>query len=89
MRRIAQRKQFKSDLKRQKRRGRNVEDLVAVVEFLAEEGSLPSHYHPHRLSREWSGVGECHIDADWLLVYVVTEDEVLLIRTGSHADLFG
>jgi mRNA interferase YafQ len=88
MRRIAQRKQFRIDLKRQKRRGKNLEDLIAAVELLAEEGTLPPAYRPHRLSGEWSGVWECHIEPDWLLIYIVTGQEVLLIRTGSHADLF-
>jgi len=41
------------------------------------------------LSGEWKGVSECHIDPDWLLIYDVTPDEVLLIRTGTHSDLFG
>jgi len=88
MRRIAQRKQFRIDLKRQKRRGKNLEDLIAAVELLAEEGTLPPAYRPHRLSGEWSGVWECHIEPDWLLIYIVTGQEVLLVRTGSHADLF-
>jgi mRNA interferase YafQ len=88
MRRIAQRQQFRADLKRQKRRGKDIADLFAAVELLAEEGSLPPAFRAHRLSGEWSGVWECHIDADWLLVYVVTRDEILLVRTGSHDDLF-
>jgi len=88
MRRIAQRRQFRDDLKRQKRRGKDIGDLIAAVELLAEQGTLPSAYRPHKLSGEWSGVWECHIERDWLLIYVVTDEEVLLIRTGSHADLF-
>ncbi len=77
MRSITQRKQFRDDLKRQKRRRRNVEDLIAVVEILAETGELPAGYHPHRLRGRW-----------WLLIYEVTDTEVLLIRTGSHSELF-
>jgi mRNA interferase YafQ len=88
MRRIAQRKQFRADVKRLKRRGRDIEELVAVVELLAEQGALPAVYRPHKLTAEWSGVWECHIEPDWLLIYTVTDQEVLLIRTGSHADLF-
>ncbi|HVU39701.1 MAG TPA: type II toxin-antitoxin system YafQ family toxin [Xanthobacteraceae bacterium] len=89
MRRIAQRKQFRDDIKRQKRRDKDIEDLIAVVELLAEQGSLPAAYRPHKLTGEWRGVWECHIEPDWLLIYAVAEDEVLLIRTGTHADLFG
>jgi mRNA interferase YafQ len=88
MRRITQRRQFKNDVKRQKRRGKNIEDLVAAVELLAEAGKLPAAYRPHKLSGEWKGVWECHIEPDWLLIYDVTDTEVLLIRTGTHADLF-
>lgn len=89
MRRITQRKRFNDDLKRQKRRGRDLEDLIAVAELLAEDGALPAGYYPHRLGGEWKGVWECHIGPDWLLIYEVTATEVLLIRTGTHADLFG
>jgi mRNA interferase YafQ len=88
MRRIAQRRLFRDDLKRQRRRGKDIGDLVAAVELLAEEGDLPPAYCAHRLSGEWRGVWECHIEPDWLLIYVITDEEVLLIRTGSHADLF-
>lgn len=88
MRRIAQRKQFRNDLKRQKRRGKDIRELITAVELLAEQGDLPSAYRAHKLSGEWSGVWECHIEEYWLLIYVVTDDEVLLIRTGTHTDLF-
>jgi mRNA interferase YafQ len=88
MRHITQRKRFRDDLKQQRRRGKEIEDLIAVVELLAEDGALPAGYRPHRLTGEWRGVWECHIEADWLLIYDVTTTEVVLIRTGSHADLF-
>jgi mRNA interferase YafQ len=88
MRQITQRTQFRNDLKRQKRRGKDVEELIAAVELLAETGTLPDGYRPHRLTGEWKGVWECHIEPDWLLIYEVTATEVLLIRTGTHSDLF-
>jgi mRNA interferase YafQ len=88
MRRVVQRRQFRNDLKRQKRRGKDIEDLIVVVELLAETGALPVEYRPHRLSGEWADVWECHIEPDWLLVYQVTRNEVLLFRTGTHSDLF-
>ena len=88
MRRIAQRKQFRADLKRLRRLRKDIEDLIAVVEMLAEDGVLPPSYRAHKLSREWAGVWECHIEANWLLIYRVARDEVLLIRTGTHDDLF-
>jgi mRNA interferase YafQ len=88
MRRIIQRRRFRDDLRSQKRRGKAIGDLIAAVELLAEQGELPPAYRPHKLSGEWSGVWECHIEPDWLLIYTVTDEEVFLIRTGSHADLF-
>ena len=88
MRRISQRTEFRNDLKRQKRRGKDIEDLIAVVELLAQDGTLPPGYRPHQLTGEWKGTWECHIESDWLLIYEVTANEVVLIRTGNHADLF-
>jgi mRNA interferase YafQ len=88
MRRITQRRLFQNDLRRLKRRGKDVEELITAVEFLAENGTLPAGYRPHQLSGEWKGLWECHIEADWLLIYGVTTTEVVLIRTGSHSDLF-
>lgn len=88
MRRIKQLSRFRTDLKLQKRRGKDIEELIAVVELLAQDGELPAGYRPHKLSGEWKGVWECHIEPDWLLIYDVTRDEVLLIRTGTHLDLF-
>ncbi len=88
MRRITQRRQFRNDLGRQRHRSRNIEELIAAVELLAEEGALPAAYRPHQLSGEWKSVWECHIEPDWLLLYEIIETEVLLIRTGSHSDLF-
>ena len=88
MRRIRQRPQFRKDLRRQKLLGKNLEDLFAAVELLADDGELPAGYRPHLLTREWSGFWECHIEPDWLLIYDVTDEEVILSRTGTHADLF-
>jgi mRNA interferase YafQ len=89
MRRIRQQRRFLNDFKRQKRCGKEIADLFAVVELLAEGGELPAAYRAHRLSGEWKGLWECHIEPDWLLIYEVTDREVLLIRTGTHRDLFG
>jgi mRNA interferase YafQ len=88
MRRIVQRRQFRNDLKRQKLRGKDIEELIAAVELLAETGTLPAEYRPHRLSGEWKSVWECHIEPDWLLIYNVSSTEVVLFRTGAHFDLF-
>jgi mRNA interferase YafQ len=89
MRRVTQHRRFRIDVTRQLRRGRNLDELIAVVESLAEDGALPAGYRPHRLTGEWKGVWECHIEPDWLLIYEITSDEVVLIRTGTHLELFG
>jgi mRNA interferase YafQ len=56
--------------------------------LLSENGELPEGYRPHILTGEWASVWECHIEADWLLIYQVTDDEVILLRTGTPSDLF-
>jgi mRNA interferase YafQ len=88
VRSITQRKQFRDDLKQQRRQRKDIEELIAAVEILAETGELPAAYRPHQLRGRWKGVWECHIEPDWLLIYEVTDNEVLLIRTGRHSDLF-
>ena len=85
---VNQEKQFRRDYERQKRRGKNIAKLEVVVAILAEEGRVGASRRPHKLSGEWEGYWECHIEQDWLLIYKVTEKEVLLARTGTHADLF-
>jgi mRNA interferase YafQ len=89
MRHITQHRRFRDDLKQQKRRGKDLEELIAVIELLTEEGHLSAAYRPHKLTGEWKGLWECHIEPDWLLIYEITTTEVVLIRTGTHADLFG
>ena len=59
-----------------------------VLELLAKEEVLPAKYKDHSLSGKWKGHRECHIEPDWLLIYQTTEDELILIATGSHDDLF-
>jgi len=70
------------------KRGKDERKLFVAVETLAREGSLPAELRPHRLVGSWSDFSECHIESDWLLIYDVSDSEVLLVRTGTHADLF-
>jgi len=79
---------FRKDLKRAGGRGYDLARLFAVLTLLAQGEILPSSAHPHLLHGEWKGYWECHIAPDWLLIYKVTDDEVILARTGTHADLF-
>ena len=83
--------QFKKDYKRAMKRGLKVDLLEKVVELLAMGEPLPEKNRDHELSGDWVGHRECHIQPDWLLVYRI-EDDVLVLtltRTGTHSDLFG
>jgi len=71
-----------------KRRGKQLERLREVVRLLAAGLPLEERYHDHPLLGGYRGARECHIEPDWLLIYELTEEELILIRTGSHADLF-
>lgn len=53
------------------------------------EQPLPDNAHPHKLSGEYAGLWECHIESNWLLIYVITDEGVFLARTGTHENLFG
>ena len=79
---------FKRDYKRIKKRGYNIRLLEQVIALLAEGQELPASYRDHALTGDYSGCRECHIAPDWLLVYEVLQDELLLYltRTGTHSD---
>lgn len=81
---------FKRDLKLAKKRGYNLSLLSVVVDMLAAGKPLPEKYKDHNLSGNYAGCRECHITPDWLLIYEVEEDELILYltRTGTHSDLF-
>lgn len=90
MMKIKVHKLFKKDLKRIVRRGYNIELLKKVVDLLAKQEPLPEKYKDHDLKGDYIGYRECHITPDWLLVYQVRENELILVlsRTGTHSDLF-
>ena len=81
---------FKRDYKRIVKRGYDTRLLEKVIEMLAEQKPLPEKFRDHDLTGKYKGCRECHILPDWLLVYEVNNDELILylIRTGSHSDLF-
>ena len=83
---------FKKDYKIAVKRGCNPKRLEEVLELLQKEEILPSKYRDHQLvpSRNYQNMREFHIEPDWLLVYQVIDDELILrlIRTCSHSDLF-
>ncbi|MEG1632375.1 MAG: type II toxin-antitoxin system YafQ family toxin [Hydrogenoanaerobacterium sp.] len=81
---------FKRDLKIAARRGYDINLLTDVIEILASGSSLPEKYKAHYLSGNWVNHQECHITPDWLLIYKIDADILVLTltRTGSHNDLF-
>ena len=81
---------FKKDFKRIKKRGYDISRLEKIVELLANEVPLPEQFKDHNLSGNYNGFRECHIAPDWLLIYQVNNNELVLVlsRTGAHSDLF-
>ena len=83
-------RRFDKDFKRCVKRGLDMAKLKAAMHLLAEEGELPSNYHPHKLSGNRDGQWECHLQPDWLMVWEQNDEELrlLFMQTGTHADLF-
>ena len=88
MRSVCSTTAFCRDLKRAVKRGWDIKTLQDVVVLLQGKESLPVVLRSHGLGGEWKGFWECHVAPDWLLIYNVTDLEVVLARTGTHADLF-
>ena len=89
MRRLATTGRFERDLRRAKRRGKDLDKLWAIVERLLRGDPLDRRHRLHTLSGEWATFRECHVEPDWLLIWRETEGELVLVRTGRHSDLFG
>lgn len=81
---------FKRDLKKAKKQGKDLSKLHEALGLLAASRPLPEKMHDHLLAGNYGGHRECHIEPDWLLIYLVKEEELVLtaVRTGAHADLF-
>ena len=81
---------FKKDYKLVKKRGYNMDLLKEVIGMLANGETLPEKYRDHSLGGEYTGSRECHIESDWLLIYRIEKDLLVLglTRTGTHSDLF-
>lgn len=81
---------FKKSYKRCMKRGYDASLFQKVVTILSETGTLPAEYHPHLLHGKYEGYWECHIQPDWLLVWLQYDKELVLILTdtGTHSDLF-
>lgn len=80
---------FEKDFVRMAKRGKSPVKLKRLVEQLVNDEPLPSSRRDHPLSGDYTGTRECHIEPDWLLIYEIDPEELRLIRTGTHSDLFG
>lgn len=81
---------FKKGLKSAKKRGLDISLLDSIVDKLLQGIPLEEKYQDHSLKGNWDGFRECHIQPDWLLIYLI-EDDILtltLVETGTHADLY-
>lgn len=81
---------FKKDYKRIVKRGYDIRLLEEVISILANQDPLPEKFRDHSLLGKYAGCRECHITPDWLLIYEIDGNELILYltRTGSHSDLF-
>lgn len=81
---------FNKDLRRAAKRGCDIDALKAIVKTLAAGEELPPQYKDHPLQGNFKGCRECHIEPDWLLIYKISGDSLILylMRTGTHSDLF-
>ncbi len=85
---IVQSTRFKRDIKKIKKQGKSLSELKTFISILARKSPLPEKYKNHSLSGDYSNYKECHIKPDWLLIYKITDNELQLVRTGSHSELF-
>ena len=88
MRQIEYTGQFKRDLKKVKKRGKDMQKIKEPIRLLIEEESLPPVYRDHPLTGNWRGCRDLHIEPDWLLIYRLSKNVIRFERTGSHSDLF-
>jgi mRNA interferase YafQ len=79
---------FERDAGRMKKRGEDMEKFTAVVEALGSRQPLAPALKDHPLKGDWLGWRDCHVAPDWIIIYKTTDSELILARTGTHADLF-
>lgn len=80
--------QFKKDFKTCKKRGYDMDFLQQIIDILVIPASLPEKNKDHRLKGNYINKRECHIMPDWLLIYRIENNRLILYRTGTHSDLF-
>jgi mRNA interferase YafQ len=86
---IIYRTQFKKDFKRVIKQGKKPEELEAIFNILVDGKPIPPKHKDHPLTGDYNGYQELHIKPDWLLIYKIEGETLILVRTGSHPELFG
>ena len=86
---LVRKSRFKKDYKKLKSSGKDLNKLRLVIELLVQGNDLPSNNRDHFLIGKYKDFRECHIEPDWLMIYKLTPTELILVRTGSHSELFG
>ncbi len=82
--------QYKKDLKKYKNQSQKLSDLKEVLIMLANNQIIPAEYRPHMLKGEYKRCMECHIQGDFLLIWIDEEHDIIeLVRLGTHSELFG
>ena len=90
MNRIVLSGKFKKDLKRYKNRKSKIQALGTVIGYLEKTGRVPASYSPHKLHGVYEGCTECHVENDFLLIWIdETAGIIKLLRLGTHHELFG
>lgn len=90
MKRLQPTTQYRKDLKRYKGQSQKLDGLKEVLEMLRKEQPIPAEYKPHMLRGQYKGCMECHIQGDFLLIWIDEENDIVeLVRLGSHSELFG
>jgi mRNA interferase YafQ len=88
MRKVILTAQFEKDVKRAKKRSYDMGKLSEVIRLLGRGDLEDRQYRDHPLKGKYEGLRECHLSQDWVLIYHSSMEQVLLVRTGTHADLF-
>ncbi len=80
--------QFNKDLRRAARQGKNIKQINNVIKKLQHSEQLEAKYRDHSLKGNYMKHRECHLEPDWLLIYRIVGNELIVVRTGSHSELF-
>lgn len=88
MKKVSQTTQFSRDVKRMRKRGKDLGRLQEVVRLLAAGMALPARHRDHPLVGQWEPSRDCHVEPDWILIYTSDSESLRLERTGTHTDLF-